>query len=90
MGIDDFPRYSILHFHLSYALCAAVLLSLSLSTSGAYFFSNKWAGTEFPYVVHNNWIVGKANKLKRFKAFGVRKRLLLPLVISVTFLWSMR
>jgi hypothetical protein len=40
--------------------------------------------------VHNNWIVGKANKLKRFKAFGVRKRLLLPLVISVTFLWSMR
>ncbi len=39
--------------------------------SGGYFFGDKWAGKELPYVVHNNWIVGKANKLKRFKVFGV-------------------
>jgi hypothetical protein len=73
MSIDDFPRY--LRFPPSCVYqcqCTFLFSPASFLCSGGYFFGDKWAGKELPYVVHNNWIVGKANKLKRFKVFGVR------------------
>lgn len=72
MSIDDFPRY--LRFPPSCVYqcqCTFLFSPASFLCSGGYFFGDKWAGKELPYVVHNNWIVGKANKLKRFKVFGV-------------------